>query len=262
MADLTLSQAASQYLSTLTGGARTGAQGEVMRFVRWYGADRSLADLRGHDISLYGNFLGPATPETGRRVEPVKAFLAHLKKVGLTETNLATHLRLRRASTAEMMTNALAPQAVELTPEGYAALKAELASLIAQRPVIADELRRAMLDKDFRENAPLDATKDKQAHLEARIKEVEASFKHAAIIQKGKEPAKVQLGSSVLVRDLTSGATVRYTIVDPHEANALERKISSASPVGRALLGKAKDQEVEVAAPAGALRFRIEQIEG
>ena len=260
MADITLSQAASQYLS-LTGAARTEARAEVMRFVRWYGADRSLADLRGHDIFLYGDFLGAAAPEASRRVELVKAFLAHLKKVGLTDTNLATHLRLRRAP-SEMMTNAPAPQAVELTPEGYEALKAELTSLVAQRPTIADELRRARLDKDFRENAPLDAIKDKQAHLEARIKEIEASFKHAVIIQNRKEAVKVQLGSTVVLRDLASGATVRYTIVGLHEADALERKISSVSPVGRALLEKAEGQEVEVAVPAGTLRFRVEQIEG
>lgn len=259
MADLTLSQAASQYLS-VTGATRTEAGGEVIRFVRWYGADRPLADLRGHDVSLYADFLGPARPETSRRLEAVKAFLAYLKKARLTDSNLAAHLRLRRAPTAEETANA-PPPAVELTPEGYEALKAELASLIGQRPIIADELRRAMLDKDFRENAPLDAAREKQAHLEARIKEIEARLKNAVLIQNRTERAKVHIGSTVLLRDLTSGTTVRYTIVGPHEANALERRISSASPVGRALLEKSVGQEVEVTAPAGALRFRIEQIE-
>jgi len=261
MAYITLAQAASQYLSTLSGTAQKQAGGEVTRFVRWYGSDRSPADLRGHDISLYGDFLGAATVETSRRIEPVKAFLTYLKKVDLTNANLAPHLRLRKAAT-EMTATAPQAQSIELTPEGYEALKADLASLIAQRPVIAEELRRAMMDKDFRENAPLDAIKDKQAHLEARIKEIETGFKHAVIVHNQKGTAKVQLGSTVVLRDLASGGTVRYTIVGLHEANAQEKKISSMSPVGRALLEKAEGQEIEVAVPAGTLRFRVEQIEG
>lgn len=262
MADLTLARAAAQYLATLGDAERAEAAAEVMRFVRWYGADRSLSDLRGHDVSLYGDFRGPAAPETSRRLAPVKAFLASLKKAGLTNTNLAPHLRLRRASAVETTATMPAAETVELTPEGYEALKAELASLIAQRPLIAEELRRARLDKDFRENAPLDAIKDRQAHLETRIKEIEARLKHAVIIENRQVPSKVQLGSTVVLRDLTSGVIVRYTIVGPHETNAREGKISSASPVGRALLERSVGQEVEVAAPAGALRFRVEQIEG
>jgi len=262
MAQLTLSEAAAQYVATLPAEARAETQGEVSRFVRWYGADRFPIELRGHDVSLYSDSLGSTTPEVARRLEWVRAFLTFLKKQGLTSTNLAPHLRLRKTALPEASAGTASQRVVELTQEGYAALKAELEALLAQRPLVAEELRRARLDKDFRENAPLDAVKEKQAHLEARIREIEASLKNARLIENRKGVAsQVGLGSTVILRNLASGATVRYTIVGPNEANALEGKISNASPVGRALLERQLGEEVEVKAPAGSLRFRIEEIQ-
>ena len=75
-----------------------------------------------------------------------------------------------------------------MTLEGLANLEEELTELKGRRPVIAEELRAAMADKDFRENAPLDAARDAQAHLEARIRSIEDQLRHAVIIdpdQKG-----------------------------------------------------------------------------
>ncbi|MBI1886611.1 MAG: GreA/GreB family elongation factor [Chloroflexi bacterium] len=260
MPDVSLTQAAQLFLSRLGDAARQELQGEVYRFIRWYGADRSLSDLRGHDISLYADTLGPATAEASRRADHVRSFLAFLKKEGLTETNLAPHLRLRKGTGTESVVGPV-PETVELTPEGRAALGAELESLIAQRPAIADELRRAMVDKDFRENAPLDAAKERQAHVEGRIREIEATLKQAVIVE-NRGGAKVHLGCSVVLRNLANGAAVRYTVVGANEANAQEGKISSVSPVGRALIERSEGDEVEVQAPAGMIRFRIESVEG
>ena len=263
MADLTLAQAAAQYLSTLPVEARSSVQAEVSRFVRWYGADRPPSELRGHDVSLYSDSLGSTMPEVFRRLEVVRAFLAFLKKQGLTSTNFAIHLRPPKAAIPEATAAPTPQKAAELTPEGYVALQTGLAALLKQRPIVAEELRRAMLDKDFRENAPLDATKDKQAHLEARIRDIQATLKNARVVESQKQgTSRVQLGSTVSLRNLSSGAMVRYTIVGPNEANALQGKISNASPVGRALLKRQLGQEIEVAAPAGVLRFRIEEIQG
>ncbi|MFQ6019664.1 MAG: GreA/GreB family elongation factor [Dehalococcoidia bacterium] len=153
---------------------------------------------------------------------------------------------------------------MELTSAGHAALEAELKALGAQRPAIAEELRLAMSDKDFRENAPLDVAREKQAHLEGRIREIEVTLKNAVIHEnRRRETASwVRLGSTVLLRNVSSGATVRYTIVGPNEADAQKGKISDASPVGRAILERRQGDEVEVEAPAGVMRFRIEQVEG
>jgi transcription elongation factor GreA len=118
-----------------------------------------------------------------------------------------------------------------------------------------------MLDKDFRENAPLDAAKDKQAHLEARIREIEAALKHAVIVEKtGGGGSKVNIGSTVEVTNLTSGAAQRYTVVGENEGNAAAGKISVASPMAGARW--AHPGERWSLRPAGRLRFRIEKIEG
>jgi len=255
MSTVSLLEAATRYVASLDGEARAAAQAEVNRFVRWYGANRLTAELRGHDVSLYGEEFGAATEEAKRRAEQVRTFLAFLKKQGMTPVSLAPHLRLKkntRAAVAAFEEH----REVELTAEGQGALSEELEALKAQRPHVRDEIRRAMLDKDFRENAPLDAAKDKQAHLEARIREIEAALKHAVIVEKTGGGSKVHIGSTVEVTNLTSGAAQRYTVVGENEGNAAAGKISVASPIGRALLERKPGEEVEVSVPA------IERIEG
>jgi len=262
MAEVTLSEAAARFGAVLGEEERSSALIEVNRFVRWYGAGRLVSELRGHEVSQYAEVLGLATAEMSRRADHVRAFLAYLKKEGLLPVNLAAHLRLRRAS--QPGRGAAVPQqtTVELTSEGVEALRAELESLIAQRLEVRREIQWAMLDKDFRENAPLDAAKEKQGHIEARIREIEAMLKRAVMIDKGEESGRVQVGSTVVVKNLSTGALMRYTIVGPAEASAANGKISSASPVGKALLQRGVGDDVEVSVPAGVMRLRVEQVEG
>ncbi|HEU4760132.1 MAG TPA: transcription elongation factor GreA [Dehalococcoidia bacterium] len=254
----TLSEAAARFVATLKDTARPSALAELNRFVRWYGPDRPLEQLRGHDVSLYAEVLGPATAEASRRADQVRTFLAYLKKEGLLAVNLAPHLRLRKGNRPD------APRVMdavlEVSREGLAALEVEVASLKAQRPKVQDEIRRAMLDKDFRENAPLDAAKEKQGHLEARIREIEHMLKNVVIVEGGQQGTRVHVGSTVVVKNLGSQALTRYTIVGPTEASAADGKISSASPVGQALLQRSVGDEVSVSVPAGTLRFRVEEI--
>ena len=261
MAEVSLSEAATRFVATLKAEAYPFAQGEVNRFVRWYGASRPISELRGHEVSLYGEVLGPATAEASRRADQVRAFLVYLKKEGLATSNLAPHLRLRKSARVGGVTAAPA-KVVELTREGLEALQAELESLLEQRPRVREEIRRAMQDKDFRENAPLDAAKEKQAHMEARIREIEATLKKAVIVEDKSRSFRVRVGSQVVVRKLPSGETLRYTVVGMGEASGTQGKISSESPVGKALLGVAEGDEVEVSVPAGVLRLRVEGIEG
>jgi len=261
---LSLSEAAALFLSTTASEERRQAQAEVYRFTRWYGADRPVGELRGHDVARYAESLGPATPDVLGRVMMLRLFLAFVRKQGLTATNLASHLRLRKSAlSAEGAPRPVGDEQAQLTAGGYASLSAELESLKAQRPRIAEELRRAMVDKDFRENAPLDAMRDRQAHVEARIRELEAILGQAQVIRgETSSGAKAGLGSTVIVRNLASGSAVRYTLVSPSEVSPSEGKISVVSPVGKALVDRAVGEEVEVSAPAGLLRFRIEEIQG
>lgn len=240
---------------------RAAALAEVNRFVRWYGANKPTSNLRGHDVSIYGEELGASSGEAKRKADFVRGFLAFLKKEGMTETNLAPHLRLRKSSRSGGGA-VKDEQVVEVTAEGHQALIDELESLKAQRPEIREEIRRAMLDKDFRENAPLDAAKDKQAHLESRIREIEWTLKHAVIVEKQSDGSQVGIGTTVQVENLGTGASMRYTIVGANEANAAAGKISNVSPIGKALLGRGEGDEVEVSVPAGVLRLRVAKIEG
>ena len=260
---VSLSQAAALFLAALAPKVRQESQAEVYRFVRWYGADRLVGELRGHDVALYAESLGPATADVVRRAEALRSFLAFAKKEGLTTTNLATHLRLRKSPQGAKGDAVAAATPSFLTAEGHASLSVERESLKAQRPDIAEELRRAMLDKDFRENAPLDAARERQAHVEGRIRQLETILKHAEVLGGEAAPgAKTHLGSTVILRDLASGSAMRYMLVSPSEVNPAEGKISIASPVGKALLDRTVGEEGEISVPAGSLHLRFEEIRG
>ena len=70
-----------------------------------------------------------------------------------------------------------------LTSQGYEEIKNKLAALKEERPKIAEELRRAAADKDFRENAPLEAAREKQGHIEGQIRELENTVKRAKVVE-------------------------------------------------------------------------------
>jgi len=259
----TLREAASTYLASLPPEERQEEQPEVHKFVRWYGADRSMGELTGHDVSGYADSLGVTLTDAAARLGPVRAFLAFAKKKGFTAANMGVHLRPPKVSKTAKAQRVLKEEApISLTREGMIALEAELEELRARRPHMAAELRLAMADKDFRENAPLDAAREQQGHLESRIRDMEATLRRAVVIgEERKSKSVVGMGSTVLLRNLKSGAELRYMLVSPREVNPGQGKISIASPVGRALVRKREGEEVEVEAPAGAIRFRIEKIQ-
>ncbi len=266
MAELSLSEAADRFAVGSKKDSRAFSGVEVGRFIRWYGADRPLAQLRGHQISLYADVLGPATPDASRRADQVRAFLAFLKKDELTPSNLASHLRLRKTSRTNKARAVEVARSTEeattLTREGLAALQAELEDLKGQRLVVREDIRLAMGDKDFKENSPLDAAKDRQGHIEARIRDLESILKRASVVEEGAQNGRVRVGSTVVVKDLSKDVLMRYTIVGPMESRAVEGKISSVSPVGKALLECGVGDEVQVSVPAGVIRFRVEEVEG
>lgn len=260
MTTATLMDAAHAYLDSLETQERLAQQAEVLRFVRWAGADRPCRDLRGQDVANYATMLTGGVSDANARAESVKRFLAFVRKAGYIQSNLGTHLRLKKAATSPRAGPAAA---VEMTVEQKAALEAELESLKAQRPQILRDIQRARADKDFRENAPLDAARERQAHLETRIREIEAKLAHVVIVESQRPTTSdgVEIGSTVHLRNLQSGRETTYTLVRPGEADAARGRISYESPVGKALLQRRPGDEVEVAAPSGTLRFRIERIE-
>jgi transcription elongation factor GreA len=260
MSEVTLSEAATRFLATVNGASRQRAIAEINRFTRWYGEEKRISQLSGHEVSLYADVLGPAQNDTSKRADEVRSFLQYLKKEGLAATNLGTHLRLKKSSKTSSAKVKTPAKTVELTGDGIKALEAELESLKDQRLEVREAIKLAMLDKDFRENSPLDAAKDRQGHLEARIREIDEMLKQA-VVADGAASGRVAVGASVRVTNLGTGKEMLYSIVGPTEANAAAGKISSDSPVGKALIDSAPGDEVEVSAPAGSLRFRIEEIQ-
>lgn len=260
---VTLMEAARRYLAGLADQERIASQAEVERFVRWCGADRPCDQLRGHEVANYAETLSGSVTDASRRVEAVRGFLAYAKKAGYARTNLGAHLRLRKTAAARPAPRGPAPKAVQLSAEERTALAAELESLKAQRPRIVRDIQRAMADKDFRENAPLDAARQQQSYIEGRIRTIESTLEHATIVEDSPAPSGhvVEIGSTVVLRNLNSGAETTYTLVRPGEVDAAQGRISFESPVGQALLQRRAGDQVEVAAPSGKLRFRIERVE-
>lgn len=262
MPDLSLGDGANKFLETLKGLARQPAMAELTRFQRWYGSDKMLGQMRGHDVALYGESMGPATPETQKRAEQLRAFFVFLKKDGILEQNLAPHLRLRKGGKSSgSQHHGVATATVELTQDGIDSLKNELELLMVQRIAVRKDIQKAMLDKDFRENSPLDAAKDKQGHIEARIREVDSMLKRAVIVTAA-QTGRVRVGSTVRVKNMVNERVVEYAIVGPSEANAAAGKISTDSPVGKALLDRVPGDEVEVSIPAGTMKLVVEAVRG
>ena len=148
---------------------------------------------------------------------------------------------------------------VILTPEGHEKLKQEIEFLsTVKRREVAERIKQAREFGDIAENAEYDDAKNEQAMLEHRIAQLEDRLLAARVINK-KDVAKdvVSIGSHVKLKDMDANETVEYHIVGSAEADPAERKLSNESPVGKAILGKKKGEVVEVAAPRGALKFKI-----
>jgi len=259
---ITVLDAAHKYLDLLKPAATAEAQPEVLKFARWIGESRDLSAVNGHDVAQYAEHLPPTVTDAARRADTVRAFLKWCKERGYSRENLGTHLRVRKANKSSANAQTIEEQPVYLTKDGHDALVAELEGLKDRRPQIQEDLKRAMADKDFRENAPLDAARNEQGHLEARIRELESTLRKAVILEgNAANPGDVaRLGDVVTIKDLRTGGEKTYTLVNPDEVGAGSGRISIASPVGRAVYQRHVGEEVEVEAPKGTFRVRVEGI--
>jgi transcription elongation factor GreA len=156
------------------------------------------------------------------------------------------------------------PKDVVLTPDGLIKLKAELAHLqVAKRREVAARIKEAREFGDISENSEYDDAKNEQAMVEARIAQLEDQVRSATVIDaKELSTDQVKVGSTVHVKDEKTGKSVKYTLVGSAEANPAENKLSNESPVGKALLGRKRNDTVEVAVPRGPKRkLKITKIE-
>ncbi len=260
---LSLGEAAALYMARLSAKEKDSHQPEVYKFARWCGWDSPFSRLTGPAVAAYAEQLSVSDTDYARKLELVRAFLAYAKKAGWSPANLGVHLKTKKGKTGPVAAAVTGrKEAVTLTREKYDELKIELDSLKKKSQKLMRDIQVAAADKDFRENAPLHAAREERGHVEGRIKELEETLKTATIIDEKKgSTLKSVVGDCLILTDLVSGEEYRYMIVDPREVDPSRGKISIASPLGKALLGKQDGQDVEITAPVGRLRYRIVRIE-
>lgn len=219
-----------------------------------------MADLSALEVANYADSINSATMDVSRVAAAVKAFLVYAKKEGLTGTNLSVHLRVKKTASARPASTRGKPSAIIMTAAGLDEIRAELENLTKERPKLAEDIRKAAADKDFRENAPLEAARERQGMVEARIRQLEAMVKNAVVNEERPSDLVVSIGTTVTIKGLSDSEEMSYKLVNPNEASPLKGKLSVSSPIGKALLGRKQGDEIEVIAPAGALNFRVVKI--
>ena len=150
-----------------------------------------------------------------------------------------------------------------MTGEGYQALDDELKRLKTQeRPTVIAAISEARTHGDLSENAEYHAAKERQGWIEGRIAVIEDQIARAQIIDVSRlSGPQVKFGATVSVIDEDTEESARYQIVGEHEADVRLGKISIASPIARAMIGKETGDVVEVNTPGGVKAYEITKIE-
>ncbi len=156
----------------------------------------------------------------------------------------------------------MAQQIGYYTEEGLQKLKDELNHLrTTERKAATQAIVDARDKGDLSENAEYDAAREAQALLELRISKLEDVIANARIVDGSKiDLSKVSILTTVKIKNLNSGAAMKYTLVAENEADLKQGKISVDSPIGKALLGKKVGEKVDVQAPAGKITLEVTDI--
>ena len=150
-----------------------------------------------------------------------------------------------------------------ITLNGLNNLKEELIFLIEKkRPKIVAAIAEARSHGDLKENAEYHAAKEEQSHNEGRIAEINDIIARANIIDVTKlnNDSKVIFGSTVFLENLDTGEKINYKIVGRDEADLKSKLIYYQSPIGKGLIGKNKNDQVEIITPAGKKNFEIKDV--
>lgn len=149
-----------------------------------------------------------------------------------------------------------------MTASGLQKLKEELQYLEGtERPRVIAAIAEAREKGDLSENAEYDAAKEEQGVLESRIAMLKTKIVEARIIDESSiSTDEVQILTKVRVQNLKTGQEKVYQLVTEGEANILEGKIASTTPIAKGLLGKKVGDTAEVVVPAGTLQFKILEI--
>lgn len=150
-----------------------------------------------------------------------------------------------------------------MSQERYDELKKELEySKTTRADEIAELIKEARGFGDLSENSEYDEAKNEQGKLYSRIAELEDILLHAVIVDETEDSDKISIGCRVVVTNLDNGKQLpEYRIVGSQEADVMSRAVSEDSPFGKALMGAKAGDEVNVEAPRGVIRYRVDRIE-
>ncbi len=150
-----------------------------------------------------------------------------------------------------------------MTKEGYKKKMEEIAYLEnVKRPEISRAIAEARDKGDLSENAEYDAAKEAQGMLEMKISQLKDLVANARIIDESKlNTDEVQLLNTVTIKNIKTGATLKYTIVADSEANLKQMKIASSTPIAKGLMGHKVGDTVDIKVPSGVMSFEIIKIE-
>lgn len=145
------------------------------------------------------------------------------------------------------------------TPEGLEKIENEIEYLkTIRRKEVAERIKVALGYGDLSENSEYDEAKNEQAQVEERIVKLESMVRNAKVIdEKDLNTEVVNVGSTVLVKDMSTGEEEEFTIVGSAEADPLDGKISNESPVGSKLIGLKVGDVTEIEIPDGFIKYEV-----
>ncbi len=151
---------------------------------------------------------------------------------------------------------------VPITREGYERLKKELVNLKSvERPTNIKAIEEARAHGDLSENAEFDAAKERQSFIEGRIMDLEYKLGNADIIDPDTLSRDfARFGCTVRLENIDTGDEVKYQLVGPDESDIKEGRISVASPLGQAMIGKQIGDEITIMAPGGKRNYELIEI--
>jgi transcription elongation factor GreA len=151
---------------------------------------------------------------------------------------------------------------VQLTKQGYQDLKQELDTLVNEKlPAVVERISIARDKGDLSENTEYQNAREDKDIIDARIAEIEEVLDKAEVVNKTRSKTKIGVGSQVKVhRKQDKDSELKLTIVGQYEGDAEEGKISTNSPLGKALLDKKVGEEAVVEAPAGDVVYVVDEV--
>lgn len=259
----TLKEAFDEYMKSLKPDQQHAQEAYIRRCVEHFGDQTPISTLTGSRVELFAESqIRASDPNAQDRVNALKQYFQFIRKRGYAVENFGIHIRVRRptGSRGRGANQVRIEEAlVEMTPDGLEGRKQRLAELQSHRPDVLRAIATAREDKDFRENAPLQAAREELGMIDGEIKQLEHDIKYAVVVDSTSNDVSA-MGSRVTVtRDGRAQET--FTLVGAREANWKERKISVDSPVGKGLLGKRVGDEIEVPTPNGSSSYRIDGID-